>query len=195
MMLGIGWPNFLTAIRIGLIPIFIGIFFLPFEWAHRAAAILFAIACVTDWLDGFLARKLKEFSAFGAFFDPVADKLLVSSSLLLLVGSPDLHYITLPSIIIVGREIVISALREWMAEIGQRASVAVSYVAKIKTTLQMLAIFLLIACPQNNMLYGMIGTTLLYLAAFLTIWSMITYLKIAWPELTKKTENYGLTRQ
>ena len=188
MLFSMGWPNFLTLLRIGIIPIVIVIFFLPFIWAHYLAAGLFAVACFTDWLDGFLARKLGQSSSFGAFFDPVADKLLVSASLLLLVGSPQLHYITLPAIVIVGREIVISALREWMAELGQRTSMAVSYVGKVKTTLQMVAITLLLAFHQSQTWYGLSGTILLYVAAILTIWSMLEYLKIAWPELTKKTE-------
>ena len=191
MIFSIGWPNVLTLLRIGIIPVFIIIFFLPFVWAHYLAALLFALACLTDWLDGFLARKLEQSSSFGAFFDPVADKLLVSASLLLLVGSPQLHFITLPAIVIVGREIVISALREWMAELGQRASIAVSYVGKIKTALQMIAITLLLAFHQSDTWYGFLGTGLLYVAAILTIWSMLEYLKIAWPELTtypKKNE-------
>ncbi len=187
-MLKIGLPNMLTLLRIGMIPIFIVIFYLPFVWAHYAAAIIFTLACLTDWLDGFLARKWHQASSFGAFIDPVADKLLVSSSLVLLVGSPDLHFLTLPAVVIVGREIAISALREWMAEIGQRTSIAVSYVGKIKTGMQMIAIILLIACHQSGTWCGLLGTVLLYLAAILTIWSMIEYLKIAWPELTKKSE-------
>ena len=188
MIFSIGWPNLLTLLRIGIIPIFVVIFFLPFVWAHYLAAVLFAFACFTDWLDGFLARKLEQFSSFGAFFDPVADKLLVSASLLLLVGSPQLQYITIPAIVIVGREIVISALREWMAELGQRASMAVSYVGKVKTTMQMVAITLLLAFHQSQTWYGLLGTGLFYVAAILTIWSMMEYLKIAWPELTKKSE-------
>ena len=134
-------PNLLTLLRIILIPVFIVVFYVPFEWAHVAAAIIFALASFTDWLDGYLARKLKQMSPFGAFLDPVADKLLVATSLLLLVGGRDINYITLPAIIIVGREIVISALREWMAEIGSRASVTVSYIGKVKTTVQMVALF------------------------------------------------------
>lgn len=188
MIFSIGWPNVLTLLRIGIIPIVIIIFYLPYTWVHYFAAFLFAIACITDWLDGFLARKLKQSSSFGAFFDPVADKLLVSATLLLLVGSPELHFITLPAIVIVGREIVISALREWMAELGKHASMAVSYVAKIKTSLQMVAITLLLAFHQHDTWYGLFGVVLLYVAAFLTIWSMIEYLKIAWPELTKKSD-------
>ncbi|MGV3740370.1 MAG: CDP-diacylglycerol--glycerol-3-phosphate 3-phosphatidyltransferase [Gammaproteobacteria bacterium] len=188
MIFSIGWPNILTLLRIIIIPIFVVIFFLPFVWAHYLAAVLFAVACFTDWLDGFLARKLEQSSPFGEFFDPVADKLLVSASLLLLVGSPQLQYITLPAIVIVGREIVISALREWMAELGKRASIAVSYIGKVKTALQMVAITLLLAFHQSPTWYGFLGTVLLYVAAILTIWSMMEYLKIAWPELTKKSE-------
>lgn len=179
-------PNILTLTRIILIPILIIIFYLPFPWAHVVTAIIFASACFTDWLDGYLARKLEQMSPFGAFLDPVADKLLISTSLLLLVGVRDLNYITLPAIIIVGREIVISALREWMAEIGSRASVTVSYVGKVKTSVQMVAIVLLLAFHPETSWLGMIGFILLYFAAILTIWSMVAYLSIAWPLLSKK---------
>ena len=179
-------PNLLTLLRIVLIPVFIGIFYLPFEWAHGAAAVIFALASFTDWLDGFLARKLKQMSPFGAFLDPVADKLLVATSLLLLVGAKDLNYITLPAIVIVGREIVISALREWMAEMGSRASVTVSYIGKVKTTVQMMALVLLLAFYPETSYWGVLGFILLYLAAILTIWSMVIYIMMAWPELSKK---------
>lgn len=182
-------PNTLTLARIILIPVFILVYYMPWDWAHGAAAIIFAVASFTDWLDGYLARKLKQMSPFGAFLDPVADKLLVACSLLILVGEPGIHYITLPAIVIVGREIVISALREWMAELGRRASVTVNYVGKIKTALQMVAIFLLIACrPGPGIISGII---LLYLAAILTIWSMVIYFLIAWRELAKKIEMNG----
>ena len=122
--------------RIALIPIFIVLFYLPFKGAHLAAATVFALASFTDWLDGYLARKMQLTSTFGAFLDPVADKLLVACALLLLVGAKDIDYITLPAMVIVGREIVISSLREWMAVIGSRTSVAVNFVGKIKTTAQ-----------------------------------------------------------
>ncbi|MDP3561097.1 MAG: CDP-diacylglycerol--glycerol-3-phosphate 3-phosphatidyltransferase [Legionellaceae bacterium] len=184
-LLRTGLPNLFTLLRILLIPVFIIIFYLPFSSSHAVAAIIFAVASVTDWLDGFLARKLHQTSPFGAFLDPVADKLLVACSLLMLVGSCDLRYITIPAIVIVGREIVISALREWMAEIGKRASVAVGYVGKIKTFMQMLAIIILIAFHSSTSLWGIAGVILLYLSAIMTIWSMIAYLKIAWPELNK----------
>ncbi len=180
-----GWPNLLTLFRIILIPVLIVVFYIPFKWAHQAAALIFAIASFTDWLDGYLARKLGDFSPFGAFLDPVADKLLVATSLLLLVGAHEIPYITIPSIVIVGREIVISALREWMAEIGKRASMTVSYVGKVKTTLQMLALVMLLAYVPGNLWLGITGFVLLYAAALLTLWSMVAYLVIAWPELMK----------
>lgn len=181
-------PNLLTLSRILLIPVFVGVFYLPFSWAHGAAAIIFATASFTDWLDGYLARKLQQISPFGAFLDPVADKLLVATSLLLLVGAKDLDYITLPAIIIVGREIVISALREWMAEIGRRASITVSYVGKVKTAFQMSALILLLAFYPATSYWGVLGFILLYMAAILTIWSMVAYIVIAWPQLTDKSE-------
>ena len=181
-------PNALTLARIVLIPVFIAIYYLPWSWAHGAAAIIFAVASFTDWLDGYLARKLQQTSPFGAFLDPVADKLLVACSLLILVGAKEMDYITLPAIVIVGREIVISALREWMAELGRRASVTVSYVGKVKTALQMLALILLLAFQPGMDSLRLIGVILLYLAAILTIWSMVIYFLIAWQELTKKTD-------
>lgn len=181
-----GLPNLFTLLRIALIPVFVIVFYLPFEFAHVLAASIFAAASFTDWLDGYLARKLKMMSHFGAFLDPVADKLLVSTSLLLLVAAKNINYITIPAIVIVGREIVISALREWMAEVGTRASVTVGYVGKIKTCLQMAALFLLLAFNSLDSWGGIFGFILLYVSAILTIWSMVIYLSIAWPELTKK---------
>lgn len=182
-------PNLLTLMRIVLIPVFIIAFYMPFPWAHGLAAAIFALASFTDWLDGYLARKLKQMSPFGAFLDPVADKLLVACSLLLLVGTKNMDYITIPAIVIVGREIVISALREWMAEIGSRASVTVSYIGKIKTMMQMIALFLLIAFTPSQSWWGVFGFIMLYLAAILTIWSMVIYLMIAWPQLMKKSHS------
>ena len=178
-------PNLLTLMRIVLIPVLIVVFYLPLPGAHACAAVIFSLACVTDWLDGYLARKLKQISPFGAFLDPVADKLIVASTLLLLVGTKDINYIVLPAIVIVGREIVISALREWMAEVGSRASVAVGYIGKIKTAMQMIALILLIAFHPATSIWGIVGFILLYLAAILTIWSMVVYLMIAWPQLSK----------
>ena len=181
-------PNILTLFRICLMPIYIVIFYLPFDWAHYAAAVLFSFACVTDVLDGHLARTLNQTSRFGAFLDPVADKLLVAVTLVILVAEPYLHIIAIPAAIIVGREIVISALREWMAEMGKRASVAVSFVAKFKTVIQMFALGFLIAYRPPEWL-GVLGVILLYISALLTIWSMFVYLKIAWPELMEKNDN------
>lgn len=179
-------PNLLTLARIVIIPVFVIVFYLPFKNAHAAAAVIFAIACFTDWLDGYLARRLKMMSPFGAFLDPVADKLLVSTTLLLLIGSNDLNYITIPAMVIVGREIVISALREWMAEIGRRTSVTVGYIGKVKTTVQMAALVLLIAFNPLISWWGTLGFVLLYVSAILTIWSMVIYLAVAWPDLMKK---------
>ena len=181
-------PNVLTLIRIALIPIFILFYYLPWHYAHLAAALIFLVASFTDWLDGYLARRLHQVSPFGAFLDPVADKLLVSCSLLMLVGNQEIYYITIPAIIIVGREIVISALREWMADLGRRASVAVSYVGKVKTVFQMVALILLILYRPGLELLNVCGVILLWLSSILTIWSMVIYFLIAWRELTKKVE-------
>ena len=139
------FPNTLTLMRIAIIPVFVVIFYLPFEWSHLTTAVIFALASITDWLDGYLARIWKQTSQLGAFLDPVADKLIVIVALILLVGDPTLPHIAIPAAIIAGREIVISALREWMAELGKRASVAVSFIAKIKTFIQMLAVIALLA--------------------------------------------------
>ena len=182
-------PNWLTIIRILLIPVLIFIFYLPFKWSHGSAALIFLIAGITDWLDGYLARKLEQMSPFGAFLDPVADKLLVATSLILLLGVKDLNYITLPAIVIVGREIAISALREWMAEMGRRASVTVNNVGKIKTAMQMIALFLLLGFYPGQSIYGTLGVIMLYLAAILTIWSMIVYLMMAWPEFFNQKDD------
>lgn len=187
-------PNILTLARIVLIPIFILVFYLPGSWSAGTAAVIFTVASLTDLLDGYFARKLEQTSPFGAFLDPVADKLLVASTLLLLVGAGDRGYITLPAIVIVGREIVISALREWMAELGNRASLAVSYIGKVKTTVQMIALIFLIAFPPAFSMagiLGIIGVVLLYVAAILTIWSMFAYLMVAWTEVRKKTPTSG----
>lgn len=179
-------PNILTLMRIVSIPIFILVFYLPFNWAHGMAAVIFALASFTDWLDGYLARRWQQMSPFGAFLDPVADKLLVACTLMVVLGSKDIDYITIPAIIIIGREIVISGLREWMAEVGRRASVTVNYIGKVKTALQMLAILLLVAFDPKISWWGTLGCFLLYIAAILTIWSMVIYLSFSWPELTQK---------
>ncbi len=176
-------PNILTLLRLMLIPVFVVVFYLPFKWAGMTSAAIFAFAGITDWLDGYLARKLNQTSEFGAFLDPVVDKLMVAIALVLLIRSPYLPYITVPVLIIIGREIAISALREWMAEIGKRTSVAVSYVGKVKTTVQILAVIGLLACSKGSMGVLMFYSSyiLLYIAAVLTLWSMVMYLKAAWP--------------
>ncbi|MDV3503773.1 CDP-diacylglycerol--glycerol-3-phosphate 3-phosphatidyltransferase [Marinobacter sp. M-5] len=178
-------PNILTMSRIVMIPVFVVIFYLPAQWSYLVSAAIFALAGATDWLDGYLARKLDQSTPFGAFLDPVADKLMVAVALTVLIEEHASLILTLPATIIIGREIVISALREWMAEMGSRASVAVSYIGKIKTTAQMVAIIALLAFPPG--VFGAwIGTGLLYLAAVLTLWSMFLYLKAAWPDLFPK---------
>lgn len=175
-------PNILTLSRIVMIPVFVVVFYLPVEWRYVVSAAIFAFAGATDWLDGYLARKLDQSTPFGAFLDPVADKLMVAVALTVLVEEHHSVLLTLPAVIIIGREIVISALREWMAEIGSRASVAVSYIGKVKTTAQMGAIVMLLAFPPG-VTWSYVGAALLYIAAVLTLWSMVLYLKAAWPDL------------
>ncbi|HTF94873.1 MAG TPA: CDP-diacylglycerol--glycerol-3-phosphate 3-phosphatidyltransferase [Cellvibrio sp.] len=176
--------NQLTLLRIFLIPLFVIVFYLPFNWAHFASSLIFSVAAITDWADGYVARKYNQSTPFGAFLDPVADKLMVAIALLLLVT---LHHYSVwfvvAAAVIVGREIIISALREWMAELGQRASVAVSYIGKIKTTLQMTAIIVLLMDIQVLLPIGFIA---LAGAAVLTLWSMVLYLRAAWPFLLPK---------
>jgi len=175
------FANQLTLLRIILIPLFVVIFYLPVPWAHLACAVIFAVAAITDWLDGYVARKYDQSTAFGAFLDPVADKLMVAISLLLLVSiHHDSAWFVAAAAVIVGREIVISALREWMAELGQRSSVAVSFIGKIKTTLQMIAILVLLMDRQEWFLME-IGFIALAGAAALTLWSMVIYLRAASP--------------
>lgn len=178
-------PNILTLLRILLIPVFVLIYYLPYSWAPIATGCIFAVAAVTDWLDGYLARKLNQSSTFGAFLDPVADKLIVAISLALLVESYASFWITIPAVVIIGREIVISALREWMAELGKRANIAVSYIGKLKTALQMLSILIMIVAEPYTDL-SLVGIGALYIAAILTLWSMYQYLRAAWPLLTKE---------
>lgn len=174
-------PNALTLFRILLIPVFVLVFYLPYKWSFLVSALIFSLAAITDWLDGYLARKLEQATPFGAFLDPVADKLMVAMALALLVERYEAWWFTIPAVVIIGREIVISALREWMAELGKRTSVAVSYVGKVKTTFQMIAIIVLLAAPRGSELIMQLGLVMLYLAAILTLWSMIIYLRAAWP--------------
>lgn len=180
-------PNLLTWLRILMIPLLVGVFYAPHEWLadhnkNLAATVIFSFAAITDWLDGYLARALDQGSAFGAFLDPVADKLMVATALITLVWLARVEaYI---AVIIIGREIAISALREWMARMGRSKSVAVSFIGKIKTVSQMAAIILLLYYDEllGLSMYA-IGTYLVWLAAILTLWSMAYYLKMAWPEL------------
>lgn len=175
-------PNILTLIRVGLIPVIVLVAYSPFPWRFWAAAIIFAVAAITDWFDGYLARALNQTSAFGRFLDPVADKLMVAAALVILVEWHASMWMAVPAIVIISREITISALREWMAELGKRASVAVSFLGKLKTAAQMTSITILLV---RHPLLDQIGYVLLYVAAALTIWSMFIYLKAAWPELSR----------
>jgi cardiolipin synthase len=184
-------PILLTWSRIVMIPVFIGIFYLSdttisLHHKHLLSALLFGFAAFTDWLDGYLARTLNQTSAFGAFLDPVADKLMVAAALIVLVN---LTYVgALVAFIIIGREIAISALREWMAQLGSSKSIAVSMLGKIKTSFQMIAIlFLLYHEPMLGIPVHEVGTMLIYIAAILTLWSMVYYLMLAMPQITKKT--------
>ena len=183
-------PNILTVMRVALIPVFILLFCLPFSWSYWAASAIFAFASFTDWLDGYLARRLNQSTPFGAFLDPVADKLLVAVALVLLVAEHNNLWLTLPAIIIICREILVSALREWMAEIGERAQVAVSNIGKWKTAAQMVALIILLANPPAFNAWVIGGYALLILSAVLTLWSMTQYLLAAKPHLhTNQTED------
>jgi CDP-diacylglycerol--glycerol-3-phosphate 3-phosphatidyltransferase len=178
-------PTLLTWARIVAIPLIVGIFYLPVEAEvqNRIATVLFIVVALTDWADGWLARRLKQTSAFGAFLDPVADKFLICAALLVLVHLNRLH--ALVALVIIGREIAISALREWMAQIGASGSVAVHMAGKVKTAVQMVAIpFLLYDDPVLGVIDTHFwGTVLIYAAAVLTIWSMVYYLQKALPEI------------
>lgn len=184
-------PNVLTLIRLVAIPILVVIYFLPVPWSNTVAAIIFVFAGFTDWLDGFLARRLQQYSPFGEFLDPVADKLIVTTVIVLLVADKDLQGQVFSSIlfttvaaVIVGREIAVSALREWMAELGKRASVAVSIVGKLKTATQIVSIALLLyKAPIAGVSAAKLGEILFYIAGALTLWSMFAYLRAAWPTL------------
>jgi len=186
-------PIFLTWLRIVAIPLLIAVYYVPDAWLYGhsrdlAATVLFCAAAITDWFDGYLARKLNQTSAFGAFLDPVADKLMVAAALIVLVqlGRTDAIIAT----IIIGREITISALREWMAQIGAHKSVAVSMIGKIKTSAQMLAIpLLLFYAPIGGFDVVNAGTWLMYVAAALTLWSMGYYMRMAWPEIVEREKN------
>ncbi|HCY05046.1 MAG TPA: CDP-diacylglycerol--glycerol-3-phosphate 3-phosphatidyltransferase [Gammaproteobacteria bacterium] len=182
-------PNIITLARILLVPIFVVIYIWPGDSAYLVAAVLFGLAAATDWLDGYLARRLNQTTPFGAFLDPVADKLIVVSALVVLMAEHSTIWLTLPGLIIVGREIMISALREWMAEMNSSVTVAVSVLGKVKTTLQMVAIAVLLALPpESTAAIVFIGYGLLYVAALMTLWSMSLYLQAAWPTLKQGLE-------
>lgn len=180
-------PNAITFSRLLCIPLVVLFFYLPIDHAHWVAAGIFVVAAITDWLDGYLARTMHQDSRFGAFLDPVVDKMMVAVSLVLVVGEQGGWLIVLPAAVIIAREIAISALREWMAEIGKRTSVAVSRLGKFKTAAQLLALtMLLIYSPKEG--HGQwvfdIGAIFLYIATLLTLWSMVNYLQLAWSDLT-----------
>ena len=179
-------PNLLTSLRIFLIPVLVLCFYLlPLDLRYLASAFIFSIASLTDWLDGYLARRMGQMTPFGAFLDPVADKLLVAVALILLVEAHASALLAIPALVIVGREIVVSALREWMSTHSDRSGVRVSMVAKVKTGFQMTAIIVLLAQgPDLTAPLVILGYLLLYIAAGLTLWSMWQYLLIAWPDLS-----------
>ncbi|ASR44159.1 MULTISPECIES: CDP-diacylglycerol--glycerol-3-phosphate 3-phosphatidyltransferase [unclassified Luteimonas] len=184
-------PTWLTLLRILMIPVLVLVFYLPFKWTNFAAAFVFGLAAVTDWLDGWIARRYGLSSAFGAFLDPVADKLMVAVALFLIVQGHPSPWMAIWAAVIVGREIAVSALREWMAELGQRATVKVAAIGKIKTIAQMVALLCLLysvsperpapPLPWLGREIFVIGDWLLALAALLTLWSGLAYLRAAWP--------------
>jgi CDP-diacylglycerol---glycerol-3-phosphate 3-phosphatidyltransferase len=180
------WPNTLTWLRIWAIPLIAVVFYMPYPWAAPSAGLLFAAAGITDSLDGYLARRLGQTSRLGAFLDPVADKLIVAVALVLLVSKDPRALITLTAAVIIGREITISALREWMAEIGQRRKVAVSQLGKYKTILQIVGLTcMLFRVPLLGLDIYRIGVVLTVIAAAATLYSMVAYLQAAWPELKR----------
>jgi CDP-diacylglycerol---glycerol-3-phosphate 3-phosphatidyltransferase len=186
-------PTWLTLLRIVLIPVLVVVFYLPYVWTNFATVFVFVLAALTDWLDGWIARRYNQYSAFGAFLDPVADKLMVAVALFLIVQGHPTPWMAFWAAVIVGREIAVSALREWMAELGQRAKVKVAALGKFKTIVQMVALGCLLysvapaSQPQVNIWMGVpvfhIGDWLLAIAAILTLWSGMQYLRAAWPTL------------
>ena len=186
---GMNIPTTLTLSRIAAIPLLLVCYYLPYPWAHLAAAILFCLTAITDWLDGYLARSLSQTTPLGAFLDPVADKLVVSVVIVMIISQQYADHLVIPAVVIIGREIAISALREWMSVQGKRASVAVTYLGKVKTAIQMIALIVLLLYTKQLpawILYA--GETLLYIASALTLWSMVNYLKVAWGDLTSSSK-------
>ncbi|WP_340680095.1 CDP-diacylglycerol--glycerol-3-phosphate 3-phosphatidyltransferase [Paraglaciecola sp.] len=180
-------PNIITMIRVMLIPVFVAVYFLDWKWAHQAGAFIFWFAAITDWVDGYLARKLQQTTPFGAFLDPVADKLIVATALLLITHTYASIWITVPAILLLAREVYISALREWMGQQGKHELVKVSFTGKAKTMAQMLALIGLLSETQYFMgvpIYWVtLGYGLLYFAAVLSLWSMVVYTLAAWKDL------------
>jgi CDP-diacylglycerol--glycerol-3-phosphate 3-phosphatidyltransferase len=187
-------PTMLTLLRIVLIPVLVLVFYLPWKWTNFAVAFVFVLASVTDWLDGWIARAYNQSSAFGAFLDPVADKLMVAVALLLIVQKHPTPWMAMWAAVIIGREIAVSALREWMAELGQRAKVKVAAIGKIKTIVQMVALTILLYFVPDKLgdkpsIPFIIGDWMLAVAALLTLWSGLAYLHAAWPALREDASN------
>lgn len=186
-------PNIITMLRVLLIPVFVTVYYLDWEWAHQAGAFIFWFAAITDWFDGYLARKLEQSTAFGAFLDPVADKLIVAAALLMITHSYATPWITVPAILLMSREIYVSALREWMGQNGKSDIVKVSFIGKAKTMAQMLALIGLLSELEYFMDFPIywvtLGTILLYFAAILSVWSMMTYTIAAWKNLVSSNNN------
>jgi len=192
-------PTWITLLRILLIPVLVLVFYLPFQWTNFAAALIFGFASITDWLDGWIARRYEQYSAFGAFLDPVADKLMVAVALFLIVQGHPTPWMALWAAVIVGREIAVSALREWMAGLGERATVRVAAIGKIKTVAQMVALLCLLysvtpdqpprPLPWLGREIFIIGDWLLAIAAILTLWSGLLYLRAAWPIMRAAEKN------
>lgn len=180
----------LTLFRIGLIPVLVLTFYLPYWWSNWAVTVVFVLAAVTDWADGFVARRYNQSSRFGAFLDPVADKLMVATSLVLVIQHRPSPWLVIPVAIIIGREITISALREWMAQIGEQATVQVATLGKVKTTFQMIALGMLLFRENLGPLPIFdLGHVCLFIAAGLTMWSMVTYLRAAWPVMRAESDD------
>ena len=176
----------LTLARIVLIPVLVVLFYVPWSWAHKAAAMVFLAAALTDWLDGWIARRYDQESSFGAFLDPVADKLMVAVTLVLLVQADPKWWMAVVAAVIIGREISISALREWMAELGQRTRIRVGGLGKLKTIMQMTAMTMLLwRDPLFTLPIYELGLVLLVIAAVLTLWSMGQYLRAAWQTIAE----------
>jgi len=182
-------PNIITMFRVLLIPVFVLVYFLDWRWAHQAGAFIFWFAAITDWFDGYLARRLKQSTPFGAFLDPVADKLIVAAALLMVTHTYANVWITVPAIALLMREIYISALREWMGRYGSASVVKVSFIGKSKTMAQMLALIGLLSGLEEFMGFPIywvtLGKILLYFSAVLSVWSMLVYTKAAWKQLSQ----------